>query len=193
MQEPAAGGSTKAALRASVLERRARRSESERDSAAQAIAAHLAGAAFAQASTVAAYLSMGSEPGTGPLINLLLTRGTEVIVPVTASDGGLDWVRYEPDAPLTRSPLGVPEPDGPRLGADALAGAGLVIAPALAVDHAGWRLGRGAGYFDRALSHARGPICALVHADELVPVVPHEPHDVPVQLVVTEAGIFRVP
>jgi 5-formyltetrahydrofolate cyclo-ligase len=193
MQEPAAGGSTKAALRLSVLERRARRSESERDSAAQAIAAHLAGAAFAQAPTVAAYLSMGSEPGTGPLINLLLTRGTEVIVPVTASDGGLDWVRYEPDAPLTRSPLGVPEPDGPRLGADALAGAGLVIAPALAVDHAGWRLGRGAGYFDRALSHARGPICALVHADELVPVVPHEPHDVPVQLVVTEAGIFRVP
>lgn len=193
MQEPAAGGSTKAALRLSVLERRARRSESERDSAAQAIAAHLAGAAFAQASTVAAYLSMGSEPGTGPLINLLLTRGTEVIVPVTASDGGLDWVRYEPDAPLTRSPLGVPEPDGPRLGADALAGAGLVIAPALAVDHAGWRLGRGAGYFDRALAHARGPICALVHADELVPVVPHEPHDVPVQLVVTEAGIFRVP
>jgi 5-formyltetrahydrofolate cyclo-ligase len=193
MQEPAAGGSTKAALRLSVLERRARRSESERDSAAQAIAAHLAGAAFAQAPTVAAYLSMGSEPGTGPLINLLLTRGTEVIVPVTASDGGLDWVRYEPDAPLTRSPLGVLEPDGPRLGADALAGAGLVIAPALAVDHTGWRLGRGAGYFDRALAHARGPICALVYADELLPVVPHESHDVPVQLVVTEAGIFRVP
>ncbi len=193
MQEPAAGGSTKAALRASVLGRRARRSETERDSAAQAIAAHLAGAGFAQAPTVAAYLSMGSEPGTGPLINLLLTRGTEVIVPVTASDGGLDWVRYEPDAPLTRSPLGVPEPDGPRLGADALAGAGLVIAPALAVDHAGWRLGRGAGYFDRALAHARGPICALVYADELVPGVPHEPHDVPVHLVVTEAGIFRVP
>ena len=192
MQEPAAGGSTKAALRASVLERRARRSESDRDSAAQAIAAHLAGVAFAQVPTVAAYLSMGSEPGTGPLIDLLLSRGTEIIVPVTA-DGALDWVRYEPDAPLTRSPLGVPEPDGPRLGADALAGAGLVIAPALAVDHAGWRLGRGAGYFDRALAHARGPICALVHADELVPVVPHEPHDVPVQLVVTEAGIFRVP
>jgi 5-formyltetrahydrofolate cyclo-ligase len=69
----------------------------------------------------------------------------------------------------------------------------LVIAPALAVDHAGWRLGRGAGYFDRALAHARGPICALVYADELLPGVPHEPHDVPVQLVVTEAGMFRVP
>lgn len=200
MQEPSAGDGTKAALRASVLERRARRSEDARNSVAQAIAAHLAGAAFTQASTVAVYLSMGSEPGTGPLIDLLLTRGTEVIVPVT-EDGSLDWVRYKPDAPLTHSPLGVPEPDGPRLGADALAAAGLVIAPALAVDHAGWRLGRGAGYFDRALAHARGggtsrlrgTVCALVHADELLPVVPHEPHDVPVQLVVTEAGIFRVP
>ena len=193
MQEPSAGGSTKAALRASVLERRAGRSEAARDSAAQAIAARLAGAAFAQVSTVAAYLSMGSEPGTGPLIDLLLTRGAEVIVPVTATGGSLDWVRYEPDASLTRSPLGVPEPDGRRLGADALAAADLVIAPALAVDHAGWRLGRGAGYFDRGLAHAHGPICALVYSDELLPVVPHEPHDVPVQLVVTEAGIFRVP
>ena len=193
MQEPAAGGSTKAALRTSVLERRARRSEADRASAAEAIAAHLAGAAFSQAPTVAAYLSMGSEPGTGPLIDLLMNRGTEVIVPVTASDGALGWVRYEPDAPLTRSRVGVPEPDGPRLGAEALAAAGLVIAPALAVDHAGWRLGRGAGYFDRALAHARGPLCALVYADELLPAVPHEPHDVPVHLVVTEAGIFRVP
>jgi 5-formyltetrahydrofolate cyclo-ligase len=193
MQEPSAGGSTKAALRASVLERRAGRSEVARNSAAQAIAAHLAGAAFAQVPTVAAYLSMGSEPGTGPLIDLLLNRGTEVIVPVTATGGVLDWVRYERNAHLTHSPLGVPEPEGPRLGADALAAAGLVIAPALAVDHAGWRLGRGAGYFDRALAHAHGPVCALVYADELLPVVPHEPHDVPVQLVITEAGIFRVP
>ncbi len=193
MQEPAAGGSTKAALRASVLERRARRSETDRASAAEAIAAHLAGAAFSQAPTVAAYLSMGSEPGTGPIIDLLLNRGTEVIVPITTSDNALDWIRYQPGAPLTRSRLGVPEPDGPRLGAEAVAAAGLVIAPALAVDHAGWRLGRGAGYFDRALAHARGTLCAVVYADELLPVVPHEPHDVAVHLVVTEAGIFRVP
>lgn len=192
MQEPVADGATKATIRTSVLERRAGRSERDRRAAAEAVAAHLAAAAFARVPIVAAYLSMGSEPGTGPLIDLLRARGAEVIVPVTV-DGSLDWVRYEPDAPLTRSPLGVPEPDGPRLGADALATAGLVIAPALAVDHAGWRLGRGAGYFDRALAHAQGPICALVYSDELVPAVPHEPHDLPVHLVVTEAGIFRVP
>lgn len=193
MQEAVGNGGGKAALRESILKRRASRSDEDRAVAAAATAAHLAGAAFAQVPTVAAYLSMGSEPGTGPLIETLLARGTEVIVPVALAEGALDWVRYEPDARLTPSALGVPEPDGPRLGTDAIAGAGLVIAPALAVDHAGWRLGRGAGYFDRALAHANGPICALVYADELLPVVPHEDHDIPVDLVVTEAGIFRVP
>ena len=192
MREPVVDGGAKGALRASILQRRAALSDDDRTAAATAIAAHLATAAFAQVPTVAAYLSMGSEPGTGPLIEALLARGTEVIVPVASAEGALDWVGYAPDARLTRSSLGVPEPDGPRLGPDAIAGAGLVIAPALAVDHAGWRLGRGAGYFDRALAKARGPICALVYADELLPVVPHEDHDVPVDLVVTEAGIFRV-
>jgi 5-formyltetrahydrofolate cyclo-ligase len=193
MREPVADGGGKASLRESILKRRASRSDDDRAVAAAAMAAHVAGAAFAQVPAVATYLSMGSEPGTGPLIETLLARGTDVIVPVTSAEGALDWVRYEPDARLTRSVLGVPEPDGPRLGPDAIAGAQLVIAPALAVDHAGWRLGRGAGYFDRALAHARGPICALVYADELLPVVPHDDHDVPVDLVVTEAGIFRVP
>lgn len=193
MREPVADGGGKRELRAAILQRRSDRSEDERAATAAAIAAHLASAPFARAPRVAVYLSMGSEPGTGPLIELLVARGTEVVVPVAAADGALDWVRYEPGAHLNRSGLGVLEPDGPRLGADAIAGVGLVIVPALAVDHAGWRLGRGAGYFDRALVHAGGPICALVYADELLPAVPHEAHDVPVNLVVTESGIFRVP
>jgi len=193
MQDPAADGGAKRALRASILQRRADRNDHDRAAAAEAIAAHLSGAAFAQVTTVAAYLSMGSEPGTGPLIDALLSRGTTVIVPVATTGGVLEWVRYTPDASLTTSALGVPEPDGPRLGSDALADAKLVIVPALAVDQSGWRLGRGAGYFDRALVRAGGPICALVYADELLPAVPHEDHDIPVDLVVTEAGIFRVP
>jgi 5-formyltetrahydrofolate cyclo-ligase len=193
MREPVGDGGEKGALRASILQRRASRSDDERAAAAAAIAAHLATAAFAQVPTVAAYLSMGTEPGTGPLIETLLARGTEVIVPVISAQGSLDWVRYSPDARLTPSALGVPEPEGPRIGPDAIIGAGLVIVPALAVDHAGRRLGRGAGYFDRALARSGGPICALVYADELLQVVPHEDHDVPVDLVVTEAGIFRVP
>jgi 5-formyltetrahydrofolate cyclo-ligase len=193
MREPVVDGDGKAAVRESILARRAGRGDADRTATAAAIAAHLATAPFTRVPRVAVYLSMGTEPGTGPLIDALLARGIEVIVPVATTDSALDWVRYEAGAQLTRSALGVLEPDGPRLGADAIAEAGLVIVPALAVDQAGWRLGRGAGYFDRALAHARGPICALVYADELLPTLPHEPHDIPVDLAVTEAGIFRVP
>jgi len=180
-------------LRTAILERRRARSASDRVSAADAIAAHLLTAPFARVDVVAGYLSMATEPGTGPLMTGLHERGTEVIVPVTGPDHSLDWVRWSPDLAAATSTIGVPEPGGERLGPSALARAGLVIVPALAVDHAGNRLGRGAGYYDRALADAPAPVCALLFADELIEHVPHDAHDVPMDLVVTEQGIFRVP
>lgn len=185
--------SGKGDLRAAVLARRRTRTPAERTSAADAIAAHLLAEPVARVERVAAYLSMPTEPGTGPLLSGLHDRGTEVIVPVAGPDHTLDWVRWTPDLDATVSTLGVPEPAGDRLGVSALADAGLVIVPALSVDFAGNRLGRGAGYYDRALAAARSPRCALVFADELVERLPRGDHDVPVELVVTEMGTFRVP
>jgi len=180
-------------LRTAVLERRRARGADELASAAEAIAAHLLAAPFARVDLVAAHLSMATEPGTGPLLAGLHDRGTEIIVPVTGPDHSLDWVRWAPGIATVTSTIGVPEPDGDRLGSDALTRAGLVIVPALAVDLDGHRLGRGAGYYDRALVDVRAPRCALVFSDELVGQVPHDAHDVPVDLVVTEMGVFRVP
>lgn len=179
-------------LRDACLTRRRARTPAEREAAAEAIALHAASLpALTGVRRVAAYLSFGGEPGTGPLLALLAARGVETIVPISLDGGALDWVLLEPGAALTTTPLGIPEPSGPRLGPDALASAGLAIVPALAVDHTGHRLGRGAGYYDRVLATISAPICAVVHADELVPHVPHEPHDVPVDLVLTPAGVFR--
>jgi 5-formyltetrahydrofolate cyclo-ligase len=89
--------------------------------------------------------------------------------------------------------LGIPEHEGELLGPAALEGCDLLFLPAVAVDHAGHRLGRGAGYYDRALADVRAPLCALVFTHELLPEIPHEPHDVPVQMAVTPDGLFRVP
>jgi 5-formyltetrahydrofolate cyclo-ligase len=188
----------KDAVRAPLLQARRRRDDASRATVAEALAAHLlALPSVARASRVAAYRSMADEPGTGPFLDGLVARGTEVLLPVTLDDGGLAWVRHDPAAPTSRSRLGVEETVGPRLGPDALADADVVVVPALAADHRGRRLGRGAGYYDRALAalpHPRRPLLvALVHADELLPEVPHEPHDVPVDVVVTENGVFRVP
>lgn len=183
----------KATLRSSVLETRRSRSPAARQNTAEAIAAHLLAAPFARVDCVATYLSMGTEPGTAPLVGGLLDRGCRVIVPTVGPDHTMQWVRFDPDAPLTPSAIGVPEPHGSTVEPAALSDAGLVIVPALAVDHAGWRLGRGGGYFDRALASVTAPVCAVTHADELVEHVPHEAHDVQVDLVVTESGILRVP
>lgn len=165
----------------------------DRAEAADAIALHLmATPSIVHARRVACYLSMPSEPGTGPALSALAAGGVEVIVPISLDDHTLDWVMFDPTAPLSTTDLGIPEPDGERLGAAALATCDVVIVPALAVDHAGQRLGRGAGYYDRALATVTAPICALVFAHELLAEVPHEPHDVAVQLAVTPQGLFRV-
>jgi 5-formyltetrahydrofolate cyclo-ligase len=186
----------KDAVRGPLLQARRRREPAQRQVVAEALAAHLlALPPVARASRVAAYRSMADEPGTGPLLDGLVARGVEVLLPVTLDNGGLDWVRHDPDAPTRRSRLGVDETVGQGLGPAALADVDVVVVPALAADHHGRRLGRGAGFYDRALAALprRPLLVALVHADELLPEVPHETHDVPVDLVVTENGVFRVP
>lgn len=167
--------------------------DSARRDAAEAIALHgLAVPVIARARRVACYLSMPSEPGTAPLITALQDHGIEVVVPVSLADRTLEWVVLDPAAPVVKSSLGIPEPGGPRHGPEALDTCSVVIAPALAVSHDGHRLGRGAGYYDRALSAVSAPICAVVFAHELLPDVPHEAHDVPVQMALTPSGLFRV-
>ncbi|MET0821701.1 MAG: 5-formyltetrahydrofolate cyclo-ligase [Aeromicrobium sp.] len=185
---------TKARQRDELLALRRAQTPAQRSEAAEAIAQQvLAMPLLTRARRVACYLSTPTEPGTAPLIAALHDRGAEVIVPISLADHSLDWVLHDPAATLTTTSLGIPEPAGPRLGADALAACSLVVVPALAVDHAGHRLGRGAGYYDRALAQVSSPLCALVFTHELLPEVPHEPHDVPVQMAVTPSGLFRVP
>lgn len=185
---------TKDELRADLLERRRDMDETVRLVAADAIALHLLAAPLiASARRVACYVSMATEPGTGPLIDGLLERGIEVIVPLSLPDGTLDWIAYDPAAEMNVTKLGIVEPEGTPLGASALEDCAVIVVPALAVDHAGNRLGRGAGYYDRALDGVTRPVCALVFTHELLESVPYEPHDVPVNLAVTPDGLFRIP
>jgi 5-formyltetrahydrofolate cyclo-ligase len=89
--------------------------------------------------------------------------------------------------------FGLLEPVGPRLGATALGAAEVVVTPALAVDAAGTRLGRGRGSYDRALVHARADavLVAVVFDDELLDALPAEPHDRRMDAVVTPSGGWR--
>lgn len=185
---------TKDELREELLQRRRDMDADVRAEAADAIALHLLAApVISSARRVACYISMATEPGTGPLIAGLMSRGVEVIVPLSLPDGTLDWVTYDASAPTAVTALGIAEPEGEPLGAAAIEDCALIIVPALAVDHAGQRLGRGAGYYDRALAVVTRPLCALIFTHELLESVPHEPHDIPVTMAVTPDGIFRIP
>src|SRR5580698_3680403 len=104
------------------------------------------------AGTVAAYVSVGTEPDSRGLIFALWKRGTYVLLPVLRPDGDLDWASYEGPDSLAPGPRGLLEPVEPRRGVMAITSADLVIVPALAADRSGTRLGRGGGSYDRALA-----------------------------------------
>lgn len=149
------------------------------------------------ARTVAAYVSVGSEPGTRALLDALRERGVRVLLPVLLADNDLDWAPYEGADRLVRAGRGLLEPDGERLGPDAVLDADAVLLPGLAVDARGMRLGRGGGSYDRVLARlaaagAHPALVVLLYDNEVVAQVPEEPHDHPVDVVVTPAVIRRM-
>jgi 5-formyltetrahydrofolate cyclo-ligase len=128
---------------------------------------------------VAAYVPVGAEPGSLDLLDDLLANGTTVLLPVVLDAAELDWAEYAGRAELVAGARGTRQPAGRTLGAAALASADLVLVPALGADHQGTRLGRGAGYYDRALARTptEVPVAALLHDGELVPQLPRDPWD----------------
>jgi 5-formyltetrahydrofolate cyclo-ligase len=187
----------KAALRARLMAERARRSEDDRASAARALRDTLLTTPEAEmAGTVAAYVSIGDEPGTRGLLFALWKRGTYVLVPKLLPGGDLDWASYEGPGSLRPGPYGLLEPVEPPRGPAAVRGADLIVVPALAVSSStGVRLGRGGGSYDRVLGRVDPGILtvAAVYDDEFVGSVPAEPHDRPVRAVVTPSrGLIRL-
>jgi 5-formyltetrahydrofolate cyclo-ligase len=200
--EPEAGGgrvdataARKLALRDQLVTARNRRSLLEVSTSARSLAEHLlATPEVRRAATVAVYVSISTEPGTGPLLDGLRDLGRRVILPVVQPDLDLDWAVYDGPESLVRARRGLLEPEGPRLGLDAVATADVVLTPGLAVDRTGMRLGQGGGCYDRALG--RVPVgtftCTLLYDDELVDAVPSAPHDRPVTAVATPSGVTRL-
>ncbi|MGP3949198.1 5-formyltetrahydrofolate cyclo-ligase [Streptomyces sp. 7N604] len=151
---------------------------------------------LAGARTVGAYVSVGREPGTRALLDALRARGVRVLLPVLLEDNDLDWGAYEGRERLVAARRGLLEPDGPRLGPGAITAADAVLLPGLAVDERGMRLGRGGGSYDRVLARlaaagADPALVVLLYANEVVVRVPEEPHDHPVDAVVTPDGVRR--
>jgi len=131
---------------------------------------------------VACYASYGTEPETGPLIAALTAEGFTVLLPRVVADQ-IEWV--DSGGQRIRSGMGIEEPLGPAV---PLVPVRAMLIPALAVTATGDRLGKGGGYYDRVIA-GLGPdapaIAALVRDEDVVPVLPVEPHDQPVDVIIT--------
>jgi 5-formyltetrahydrofolate cyclo-ligase len=188
--------SRKLALRRALVANRKRTDQPERDAAGRSIRdAVLSLPEIQMAGTVAAYLSVGTEPDTRGLVYALWKRGTYVLLPLLQPDDDLDWASYEGPASLAAGPRGLLEPTEPPRGVNAVTSADLVIVPALAVDRGGMRLGRGGGSYDRALARVGAcvPTIALIYDDELLDEVPAGALDQPVRMVAQpRQGIIRL-
>jgi len=188
--------SRKAALRSQLAARRAQIDDPERTVAGRSLRdAVLSLPEIQMAGTVAAYISVGTEPDTRGLVYALWKRGTYVLLPLLRPDYDLDWASYEGPDSLAAGPRGLLQPTEPPRGVSAVTSADLVIVPALAVDHGGRRLGRGGGSYDRALARVGPavPTVALIYDDELLDDVPVGPLDQRVRMAARpRQGIIRL-
>ena len=146
--------------------------------------------------TLCAYVPIGAEPGSLAMLDDAVAAGVRVLLPLTGPPGPLDWAAYTSRDRLRPARHGLLEPDGPPLSPAAIAEARVVLLPALGADRRGVRLGRGAGYYDRSLPAAADDalLVVLVRDTELVPALPHDPHDVPMTHVLTPyLGLMALP
>lgn len=140
---------------------------------------------------VLSYAGFGGEIDTLSFNRALLGRGLALILPrVDRAAGGLVLHRVRDlEADLVPGVWGIREPDPRRCEVIAPAAIDWMLLPGLAFDRHGGRLGYGGGYYDRLLPQLP-PLRRVAAAFEcqIVDAVPRGPHDVSMDLVITENG-----
>lgn len=145
---------------------------------------------YKQAKRIMCYVSCGHEVQTGGLIRAAIHAGHEVYAPVIREGRKMDAVRIDPDGPMALNRYSIPEPVGGE--PVDLSTLDLVIAPGLAFDRKGNRLGYGKGYYDRFLARCSCPAIALAYGFQIVPEgIKASAHDIPMRAVITEDEIIR--
>lgn len=181
----------KAAARRVSLERRAGLSPEARAAASARAADHAAGVIAGRPGLVSLFLPIRDEIDTWPLIHLLHAAGRRLALPAVPGRGKpLPFRLWAPGEPLVEGPWGgIPEPPPTAEEVEP----DIVVVPLAAFDLAGGRIGYGAGHYDRSLERLRAakPILAIGYAfaAQRLEAVPVEPHDQPLDVVVTEDGV----
>lgn len=190
------------ALRREMRTRRRSLSNKQRQDAAQALTRILARRNILRAGArIAMYLACRGEMDLSPLIELARRRGCEIYLPLVTSTtrGRMEFVRFETGQSLQRNRFGIEEPDprtSPRIDTRRL---DVVLLPLVAVDARGWRLGSGAGFYDRRLRHLRTDrrwrrprLIGIAYDFQRVARLEPQPWDIPVDAIATERAFHIV-
>jgi 5-formyltetrahydrofolate cyclo-ligase len=186
------------ALRASLRAKRRAVAPEQRAKAARLVARNVDRAfRLRPGLRVAIYASFREELDSGPLLKLARRRGCRIFLPrIDTRTVSMKFVEALAGARETMNHLGIVEPHGTRaIGARWL---DLVLLPLVGFDTHGMRLGMGGGYYDRTFAFKnrhtawRGPrLVGVAYSFQQVPSIGREWHDVPLDAVVTEAGVIR--
>ena len=152
----------------------------------------LATSEYAEATTVLTYVSVLSEVSTRMFIECALRDGKTVAVPRCLPGHCLEFVAITSLDQLIAAPFGLLEPpkELPALTEEQM-NASICIVPALLVDIKGYRLGYGAGFYDRFLSTYPGKKICLAYQQNLSrTMLPHTTFDVAVDEVITESDVL---
>lgn len=186
--------SPKRALRQTIRQLRDSLSESERAQKTREIEKKLLELPkFKQAHVILFYASFGSEVPTQKLMEDSLRLGKRVILPITDTETKRLLLREVRDiSTLKKNKYGIPEPakeDSSDIEQDLI---DLIIVPGIAFDVCGHRIGYGGGYYDRFLKTISPlvPRISLAFEVQIVPEIPKEDYDLPVDEIITEKRII---
>jgi len=178
--------------------RKNRIAQKDKDAVSRKIcAAFIALPAYQSAKTVMWYVDAGSEVRTRHTLPEALTHGKRVVVPYCIVETNeLELFHLEDMSELVEGAYKILEPredlrkvPGKILQPEEL---DLVMVPGTAFDARGGRMGQGKGYYDRLLARARkdAPLVALAFECQMFPSIPVDAHDVYMDLVITEVGVY---
>ncbi len=149
---------------------------------------------------IAAYHAYGHEADASQLIERAWRRGCEVFLPVITHvrTSRMEFFRFMPDMALRTNAFGIPEPDPARTPRICPRHLDIVFMPLVAFDARGWRLGSGAGYYDRRMHHLkagrrwrRPKLIGIAYAQQRVERLLPSEWDIPLAAVITEHAFER--
>lgn len=145
-----------------------------------------------RAQSILLFSPLNDEPDIRPLLREAFCSGKHTALPsfnAVTRDYSARFVR-DAEADLVAGEFGITEP-GPACEEAALNRLDLVLVPGVAFDARGGRLGRGKGFYDRLLLHVRGTTCGVAFDEQIIEAVPHEPHDVRLNCILTPTRLIE--